>query len=202
MNDRKSGKGDVEHATKILKRSLTGPESIKDEVYLQLCKQVTRHPRRYSTLRLADVAAWRRVSMFAADRENALKGWELLMLVTGTFPPSKSLSSFLFDFFRKNSSDDSEDRQVAQLAKTCHLRMKKIIKFGVRSSVPSMSEIRAIQQGRDVVVEVYLLNESSRQIYVDSFLQVDGAKNLFSNQLDLNYDKPFALFQVAESGGA
>ena len=44
MEDRKSSKAPPLHAKKLLRGGLAGTEPLRDEMYLQLCKQITKHP--------------------------------------------------------------------------------------------------------------------------------------------------------------
>jgi hypothetical protein len=43
MNDRKSTKKPINHIRKILKLTLTSPEDLKDETYIQILKQIKDH---------------------------------------------------------------------------------------------------------------------------------------------------------------
>jgi hypothetical protein len=52
MGDRKSHKEEGGHARKIVANALAAPESLKDEILLQICKQVTNHPILYVSLDL------------------------------------------------------------------------------------------------------------------------------------------------------
>jgi len=47
MGDRKSSKTGMDHARKMLQNALDNPAGLRDEVYLQLCKQTTQNPRMY-----------------------------------------------------------------------------------------------------------------------------------------------------------
>merc|ERR1712070_420756 len=44
MGDRKSTKPPVDHARKIIKNALKAPIGMRDEVFLQICKQTHGHP--------------------------------------------------------------------------------------------------------------------------------------------------------------
>jgi hypothetical protein len=44
MHDRTSSKPPPEHAVKLLGMVMSSPAGLRDEVYLQLCKQTTKHP--------------------------------------------------------------------------------------------------------------------------------------------------------------
>src|SRR5688572_11624180 len=76
MGDRKSSKQPIEHAKKMLRNLMIAPAGLRDEVYMQLCKQTTQNPKLESTM----------------------KGWELMLFCLATFPPR-------FDFSLVGSSD-------------------------------------------------------------------------------------------------
>ena len=45
MGDRKSSKTSIEHAKKMIRNLMQAPAALRDEVYMQLCKQTTANPR-------------------------------------------------------------------------------------------------------------------------------------------------------------
>jgi hypothetical protein len=45
MGDRRTSKFQLDHAKKLIKECLSFDPNMRDEVYLQICKQVTKHPK-------------------------------------------------------------------------------------------------------------------------------------------------------------
>ncbi len=72
MGERKSSKDTAGHAYKLIRFALE-KEDLRDEVYCQLLKQTTNNPQ----------------------KECQMKGWQLLALCTGYFPPSKEFAQYL-----------------------------------------------------------------------------------------------------------
>lgn len=74
-------------------------QELRDELYCQLCKQVTGNPK----------------------RENADRGWELLHLLCGVFPPSETLVKYIGSFLIQQSQvlrkdpNDKEKKYVSYL---------------------------------------------------------------------------------------
>jgi len=91
-------------------------EMLRDEVYVQLIKQLTDNKTRISEER----------------------GWELLWLCTGCFPCSTLLQKEVAAFLRSKAG-----RQ--QLATECQGRLAKSIRNGARKYPPHLVEVEAIQ---------------------------------------------------------
>lgn len=73
MGDRKSSKAPVEHAKKMIGNLMVAPAGLRDEVYMQICKQTTKNP----------------------SLESTIKGWELMSFCLASFPP-RSVIIFIF----------------------------------------------------------------------------------------------------------
>ncbi|KFQ17292.1 Unconventional myosin-XV, partial [Merops nubicus] len=99
-------------------------ESLHDEVYCQVIKQVTRNPNQESTLR----------------------GWLLLNLLTGYFLPSNLLMPYATKFLQLASSDPSSTHH--DTAKLCQSNLRKNFLYGGRRHLPFPVEIEALLKGR------------------------------------------------------
>ena len=45
MGDRKSSKGPMEHVKKMTRNLMLAPAGLRDEAYMQLCKQTNKNPK-------------------------------------------------------------------------------------------------------------------------------------------------------------
>ncbi|KAJ3442131.1 myosin vii xv [Anaeramoeba flamelloides] len=68
---------------RILQNGIDHPE-LRDEIYVQICKQTSRNPNPQSNLR----------------------GWGALCLVSQTFPPSEALKRYISKFLNYYSKSD------------------------------------------------------------------------------------------------
>ena len=100
----------------ILERGIQQPE-LRDESYLQICKQVTKNP----------------------NPESTFKGWELLAVICVTYPPSKSFEEHIRRFIKGNAG--SKDNRVRVLSAHCLLKMDRMCKAGPRGKVLTNAEI-------------------------------------------------------------
>ncbi|KFV06084.1 Unconventional myosin-XV, partial [Tauraco erythrolophus] len=99
-------------------------ESLHDEVYCQVIKQVTQNP----------------------NQEGTLRGWLLLNLLTGYFLPSNILMPYATKFLQLASSDPSSTHH--DIAKTCQSNLRKNFMYGGRRHLPFPVEIEALLKGR------------------------------------------------------
>ncbi|KFW09994.1 Unconventional myosin-XV, partial [Fulmarus glacialis] len=99
-------------------------ESLHDEVYCQVIKQVTHNP----------------------NQESMLRGWLLLSLLTGYFLPSNILMPYATKFLQLASSDPSSTHH--DTAKICQSNLRKNFMYGGRRHLPFPVEIEALLKGR------------------------------------------------------
>ncbi|XP_047292745.1 myosin XVB isoform X10 [Homo sapiens] len=99
------GKDEMDLLYELLK--LCQQEKLRDEIYCQVIKQVTGHPR----------------------PEHCTRGWSFLSLLTGFFPPSTRLMPYLTKFLQ-----DSGPSQ--ELARSSQEHLQRTVKYGGRRRMP------------------------------------------------------------------
>ncbi|XP_015735205.1 myosin XVB isoform X3 [Coturnix japonica] len=99
-------------------------ESLHDEIYCQVIKQVTLNP----------------------NQESVLRGWLLLSLLTGFFLPSNILMPYATKFLQQASSDPSSTHH--DIAKNCQSNLRKNVMYGGRRHLPFPVEMEALLKGR------------------------------------------------------
>lgn len=118
MGDRSRTKAEseIEDVQWILNKGILHGE-LRDEIYVQLCKQLTQNP----------------------SSSSVNKGWELMCVILTAFPPSKNFEHYLKSFLRQH--EDDSDVTVATLAKYAVTRLKRVCKVGPRGKVLTAAEI-------------------------------------------------------------
>lgn len=112
-------------------------EELRDEIYCQICKQLNGNP----------------------NSTSFKKGWILLSLCIGCFPPSESFELYLRQFIR-NGPD--------LYAPYCETRLDRTIQNGPRKQPPSWMELRGCKTIEPIIVTIQLMNEASVQLEIDS----------------------------------
>lgn len=102
-------------------------EEIRDEIYTQMVKQTTGNPRKY----------W--ICIYNADsfRESNLKGWELLAMVCGFFPPSPEILPMVLYHISNPPAGD----EFKNLAEKCLANQKTVTDKGNRKRAPIPEEV-------------------------------------------------------------
>ncbi|KFP90289.1 Unconventional myosin-XV, partial [Apaloderma vittatum] len=98
-------------------------ESLHDEIYCQVIKQVTHNP----------------------NQESVQRGWLLLHLLTGYFLPSNILMPYATKFLQLAGSDPSSTHY--DIAKICQSNLRKNFMYGGRRHLPFPVEIEALLKG-------------------------------------------------------
>ncbi|KXS12662.1 hypothetical protein M427DRAFT_502256 [Gonapodya prolifera JEL478] len=90
---------------------------LRDEILVQVCKQLTRNPH----------------------KESEYKGWELMGVLLIGFPPSKNFEHYLESFIAAGTR--SEEPRISALAFNCQKKLVRIGKSGPRGKVPAAAEV-------------------------------------------------------------
>ncbi|XP_033623314.1 myosin XVB, partial [Fukomys damarensis] len=121
MGDQSKPRGKDEMALLYELLKLCQEEELRDEMYCQVIKQVTGHPQ----------------------PEHCARGWSLLSLFTGFFPPSTTLMPYVTKFLQ----DSGPSQELAQKSQQ---HLQSTAKYGGRQRLPLPGEMRAFLKGQAV----------------------------------------------------
>ena len=135
MNDRSSSKAPMQHAVGLLARSIEASDEVRDEVYCQILKQITNHPK----------------------QENFQRGLSLLSLCCSVFPPSINLLPYVVGYLKQIFEAERKitNSQTA-LAKWCLERLSDTCEAGIRHHPPREHEITAIESRAKMLYDIYI----------------------------------------------
>ncbi|KAM9008237.1 unconventional myosin-VIIb isoform 2-T4 [Ara ararauna] len=140
-------------------------EILRDEIYCQIMKQLTENRNRYSVT----------------------KGWQLLWLCTGLFPPSKSLL--------KHAQKFMETRQKETLALECSRRIQTVMRSGSRKWAPHPVEVEAILQNNTKIShKICFPNETEESFDVGTNTKIRTLCQNIATKLQLSSWEGFSLF--------
>ncbi|NXC88659.1 MYO7A protein, partial [Cercotrichas coryphoeus] len=140
-------------------------EVLRDEIYCQIMKQLTENRNRYSET----------------------KGWQLLWLCTGLFPPSKSLL--------KHAQKFIETRQKETLAPGCRRRIQTVMRSGCRKWAPHPVEVEAILQNNTKIShKICFPNDTEQTFDVGTNTKIQSLCQNIASKLQLQSWEGFSLF--------
>lgn len=112
-------------------------EELRDEIFCQICKQLNNNPNSISFK----------------------KGWILLSLCIGCFPPSENFELYLREFIRNGPE---------LYAPFCETRLDRTVQNGARKQPPSLMELKGCKTTDPIIVKINLMNEASVLLEIDS----------------------------------
>lgn len=142
-------------------------KQLRDEIYCQICKQLTNNP----------------------SSTSHAKGWILLSLCVGCFPPSERFEKYLRCFIR-------EGPQL--YAPFCEHRLDRTIHNGARRQPPSWLELQTTKSKKPIMVPVTLMDGSSKNVEIDSATTAEEMCLKLANNIGLKDDFGFSIFVMLQ----
>ncbi|XP_059382292.1 unconventional myosin-VIIa-like isoform X1 [Carassius carassius] len=140
-------------------------EPLKDEIFCQIIKQLTENHVKYS--------------------ED--KGWELLWLCTGLFPPSNMLLPHVQKFL--------QSKKHHPVAPDCMQRVQKALRNGSRKYPPHLVEVEAIQhKTTQIFHKVYFPDDTDEAFEVESSTKAKDFCLNITGRMMLQSSEGFSLF--------
>uniref|UniRef100_A0A7S3ZFD8 SAM domain-containing protein n=1 Tax=Lotharella globosa TaxID=91324 RepID=A0A7S3ZFD8_9EUKA len=177
MGDRRGSKPQAEYARRIVLIGLLSHKSMRDELYLQLCKQTHMNPGTQSTL----------------------QGWSLILLCLMSFLPSPKLR--IMDHIDRTLAATQE-----QGVKERVIMAKKIMAMQEsappRAEMPPTIEVESVAKLSLIPVEVKLPSKTfkgeprSISILVDPLMTIAEAERLIAKKLGISFQIPFGLYEA------
>lgn len=174
MGDRQTKKTISEEIQELCASGINHGE-LRDEIYCQIVKQLTKNPK----------------------QESVYRGWEIMATMVVTFPPSKNFEQYLVGFIADNCH--SSDEKISTFAKHCAVKLERISKKGPRGKVLTIPEI---DRAREAAFQPSVFGESlgdvmdaQREKYPDRKLPFI-LTYLANEILRLNGSKTEGIFRV------
>ncbi|XP_013858260.1 unconventional myosin-VIIa [Austrofundulus limnaeus] len=138
---------------------------LQDEIYCQIMRQMTSNSSRLSVER----------------------GWQLMWLCSGLFPPSPNLKRHVEDYM--------ESRPRDQLAAGCLQRLQNVCSREPRKLPPHQAEVEAIQQdSTKIFYKIHFPNDTSALLEVSSATTIRELRFSVASHLGLTSANGYGLY--------
>ncbi|XP_051985329.1 unconventional myosin-VIIb-like [Xyrauchen texanus] len=138
-------------------------QDIRDEIYCQICKQLTDN----------------------RSQKSINRGWVLLSICLGIFPPTERLTMYLQSFIRHGPIEYSS---------YCAERLRRTLTNGERNEPPCWIELQAVETKNPVAVAVGLMDGRSISLSVDSASTSAEVCNTIIQKINLQDTYGFSLY--------
>uniref|UniRef100_A0A8C1FWG9 Myosin VIIBb n=1 Tax=Cyprinus carpio carpio TaxID=630221 RepID=A0A8C1FWG9_CYPCA len=138
-------------------------QDIRDEIYCQILKQLTANKNPKSTNR----------------------GWILLSICLGIFPPTDRLTKYLQSFIHYGPSEYSS---------YCSERLRRTLANGERSEPPCWVELQSVENKKPITVAVSLMDGRSITLTLDSARTSAEMCNSIIQKINLQDSYGFSLY--------
>lgn len=146
----------------IIAHGILRPE-MRDEIFAMICKQLTNNYIKSSYAR----------------------GWILLSLCIGCFPPSDRFTNYLRSFIRSGPPG---------YAPYCEGRLNRMFYNGTRTQPPSWLELMATKNKEPIHLEVKLMDGTNHTVEADSATTSEEILTQIANTLNLKDTFGFSIF--------
>jgi myosin-7 len=167
-------------AEDILQKGLDLPD-IVDEIYLQILKQLTKNPR----------------------AESIARGWQLMCMCVGTFPPSHNFQLYLLNFILLKAEIHGA---VGNYARYSLRRLEGMLTSGPSGFVPSVEEIQAYKERPPILSTIELVDGTplTEDLPITPDLNVEKVLEICTHFLELKdpRSKDFGIFVVDTDEGS
>jgi len=141
--------GQSEDIQTLLEKGIMNGQ-LRDEIYIQLCKQLSRNP----------------------SPDSLLLGWQLMAVIVISFPPSKNFESYLIQFIRQYFEKEvtihphvnpNQKQTLFTIIAHCHKKLLRICQTGPKGKVPTINEI---ERGKEAPFKPSVFGETLQDIMI------------------------------------
>ncbi|KAK9973280.1 hypothetical protein ABG768_024020 [Culter alburnus] len=136
---------------------------LRDEIYCQICKQLQEN----------------------SNRGSFFRGWILLSICLGIFPPTESFIKYLQSFLRFGP---------VGYAPYCAERLRRTVANGVRGEPPSWLELQATKSKKPMAISVTLMDGRTISMPVDSASTSKEVCQMLSKKVKLQDTFGFSIY--------
>ncbi|EGF77726.1 hypothetical protein BATDEDRAFT_91387 [Batrachochytrium dendrobatidis JAM81] len=150
---------------------------LRDEICVQLCKQLTKNP----------------------SNESLKRGWQLMDIICSTFPPSKNLDNYLKNFIQQHFGIDGPGSQLDTIIRHTSGSLLRTSRIGPRGRTMTPAEINQVLEApfKNSVFGDTLENIMERQIKSQPTLELPRILLFLSDAiLSLNGCQTEGIFRV------